>query len=241
MNPRQRRAILLLALSVIGLIAVFALVAGYVSDVRSEVDPKVTVLALSRDAPADQAITDDMVVTKEIPQRYAPATALRDRGQIIGLVPGTRLTRGSILQEGMLTAAPALQTGQRELAILVDAQTGVAGKLTPGAIVDIIGTFGGDSNRNVPASSEVVVPAARVIDVGESRLKGGGTDQTQNPEQVVPVTFGLTPKEALNVTYAESFADEVRLALRRPGDRSPLAGGETVFKRPGNASQGTGQ
>jgi pilus assembly protein CpaB len=212
-----------------------------VSDVRSEVDPKITVLALSRDAPADQAITDDMVSTKQIPARYAPATALRDRGQIIGLVPATRLTRGSILQEGMLTSAPALQTGQRELAILVDAQTGVAGKLTPGAIVDIIGTFGGDSNRNIPASSEVVVPAARVIDVGESRLKGGGTDQTQNPEQVVPVTFGLTPKEALNVTYAESFADEVRLALRRPGDRSPLSGGETIFKRPGNASQGTGQ
>lgn len=241
MNPRQRRAVLLLALSVVGLIAVFALVAGYVSDVRSEVDPKITVLALSRDAPADQAITDDMVSTKQIPARYAPATALRDRGQIIGLVPATRLTRGSILQEGMLTSAPALQTGQRELAILVDAQTGVAGKLTPGAIVDIIGTFGGDSNRNIPASSEVVVPAARVIDVGESRLKGGGTDQTQNPEQVVPVTFGLTPKEALNVTYAESFADEVRLALRRPGDRSPLSGGETIFKRPGNASQGTGQ
>jgi pilus assembly protein CpaB len=241
MNPRQRRAVLLLALSVIGLIAVFALVASYVSDVRSEVDPKITVLALSRDAPANEAITDDMVETREIPERYAPKTALRDRGQIIGLVPGTRLTRGSILQDGMLTSSPALQTGQRELAILVDAETGVAGKLTPGAIVDIIGTFNGDPDRDVAPTSEVVVPAARVINVGESRVKGGGggTDQAQNPQEVVPVTFGLTPREALNVTYAESFADEVRLSLRRPGDRSPLSSDQKVFKRPGNASQGT--
>jgi pilus assembly protein CpaB len=241
MNPRQRRAVLLLALSVVGLIAVFALVAGYVSDVRSEVDPKVSVLALTRDAPANEAITDDMVQTKEIPARYAPRTALRDRGQIIGLVPGTRLTRGSILQEGMLTSSPSLQQGQRELAILVDAETGVAGKLTPGAIVDIIGTFGGDANRNVPADSEVVVPAARVIAVGESHVKGGGatSDQAQQPQEVVPVTFALTPRESLNVTYAESFANEVRLSLRRPGDRSPLSGDEKVFKRPGNAAQGT--
>ena len=241
MNPRQRRAVLLLALSVIGLIAVFALVAGYVSDVRSEVDPKIEVLALRQDAPANEAITDSMVETREIPKRYAPATALRDRGQIVGLVPGSRLTKGSILQEGMLTSAPALQTGQRELAILVDAETGVAGKLTPGSIVDIIGTFGGDEQRGIRASSEVVVPAARVINVGESRLKGGGSDQTQNPEQVVPVTFGLTPKEALSVTYAESFADEVRLSLRRPGDRSPLDRKESTFERAGNQSQGSGQ
>src|SRR5687768_16064880 len=41
MNPRQRRGILLLTLAALGLLGVFALVAGYVADVRAEVDPKV--------------------------------------------------------------------------------------------------------------------------------------------------------------------------------------------------------
>ena len=234
MNPRQRRAVLLLALSGLGLVAVFALVASYVSDVRAQVDPKIAVLALAKDVDEHAAITDDMVRTIEVPLRYAPATALRDRGQIVGLVAGSRLTKGSILQQGMLSEAPALSAGQRELAILVDAETGVAGKIGPGAIVDIMATYAGN-DRGKKADSEVVVPGARIIDVGEARIKGGASiDQTQqqNPKSVLPVTFALTPQQSLNVMYAESFATEVRLALRRPGDRAALTGDESFYQRP---------
>ena len=47
MNPRQRRGLLLIAIAALGLVVVFVLVAGYVSDVRREVDPKVSLLALA--------------------------------------------------------------------------------------------------------------------------------------------------------------------------------------------------
>ena len=47
----------------------FVLVAGYVADVRAEVDPKVTVLALAKPAEKDKAISDDMVKTMELPRR----------------------------------------------------------------------------------------------------------------------------------------------------------------------------
>jgi pilus assembly protein CpaB len=234
-NPRQRRAVLLLILSFVGLVVVFVLVSGYVSDVRKEVDPKVTVLALRKDAPAFKAVTSDMVQEKRIPERYAPKTALRDPSQIVGFQPATELTAGSILQDGMLAAQPSLQEGQRELAILVDAETGVAGKVTSGSIVDIIATYtGNDTVRN---TAEVVVPQARIIDVGQTRVKGGGQDQP-DPQQVVPVTFALTPKQALEVQYAESYADEVRLALRRPGDVAKLRKKDEEYQRPKNAAGG---
>ena len=84
MNPRQRRGVLLLTLSALGLLGVFVLVAGYVADVRAEVDPKVTVLALAKPAEKDKAITDDMVRTKELPRRWVSKTALRDRARLIG-------------------------------------------------------------------------------------------------------------------------------------------------------------
>jgi hypothetical protein len=45
------------------------------------------------------------------------------------------------------------------------------------------------------------------------------------------VTFALTPREVLNVTFAESNATEVRLALRRPGDLGTLHKRERVFRR----------
>jgi len=173
MNPRQRRGILLLTLSALGLLGVFVLVAGYVADVRTEVDPKVEVLTLAKPAEKDKAISDDMVTTTELPKRWAPKTALRDRARLIGQVALADIPSGSVLQEGMLGSPPELATGEREIAILVDAETGVAGKISPGSIVDIVATFGGNDQEGVPAESNVVVPGARIVDVGQPELKGG--------------------------------------------------------------------
>jgi pilus assembly protein CpaB len=134
----------------------------------------------------------------------------------------------------MIGSPPELATGEREIAILVDAETGVAGKISPGSIVDIVATFGADDQEGVPPESTVVVPGARIIDVGRPELKGGNGVQEQeaDPTTVVPVTFALDPKEALTVTYAESFAAEVRLALLRPGEESELKKKERVYRRP---------
>ncbi len=236
MNPRQRRAVLLLVLSGLGLVAVFVLITQYVADVRKEVEPKIQVLALTQDATPYRSITDDMVRFVSIPERYAPPTALRDRAQLINGVAASTLTRGSILQEGMLTPPPSLETGQRESAILVDASSGVAGKITRGSVVDIIATYSAEANggaqNGATPSADVVVPAAKIIEVGTVRTRGGGTaDQTQDPQQVVPVTFALTPQESLRVSYAQTNADDVRLALRRPGDVIPLKPSEQRFQR----------
>ena len=234
MNPRQRRGLLLLVLSGLGLLAVFVLVASYVSDVRTEVDPKIKLLALSKPVKAYESVPDDAVTEITMPRRWAPRTALRDRSQLVGFVAGTDLQRDSLLQRDMLVAPPDLGPGQREDAILVDAETGVAGKIGPESVVDIVGTFEGDPERGIHPRSTVVVPAARIINVGQSQLKGGRGVQPaeSDPQEVVPVTFALTPKQQLQVTHAESFAQEVRLALRRPGDVAPLKKGETLYTRP---------
>ena len=234
MNPRQRRGILLLTLSALGLLGVFVLVAGYVADVRGEVEPKVQVLTLAKPAEKDKAISDDMISTTELPRRWAPRTALDDPARLIGQVALADIPAGSVLQEGMIGAPPELATGEREIAILVDAETGVAGKISPGSIVDIVATFGGDEQEGIPAESNVVVPGARIIDVGQPELKGGNAvqDQAADPKTVVPVTFALDPREALTVTYAESFAAEVRLALLRPGEESELKRKQRVYRRP---------
>ena len=72
MNPRQRRGLLLLVLSGLGLLAVFVLVASYVSDVRTEVDPKIELLALAKPVKAYESIPDDAVTTITMPRRWAP-------------------------------------------------------------------------------------------------------------------------------------------------------------------------
>ena len=235
MNPRQRRGLLLLVLSGLGLLAVFVLVASYVADVRTEVDPKIKLLTLSKPVKAYESIPDDAVTTVTMPKRWAPRTALRDRSALVGQVAGADFTKDSLLQEGMLIRPPELSPGQREVAILVDAETGVAGKIGPGDFVDIVATFAGDNERGVPAKSAVVVPHARIIDVGQPKLEGGRGVERQaeaDPKQVVPVTFALQPNEQLRVTYAEYFAQETRLALLRPGETTPLKKNELTYTRP---------
>ena len=234
MNPRQRRGLLLLVLSGLGLLAVFVLVASYVADVRTEVDPKIKLLALDKPVKAFESIPDDAVTEITMPKRWAPPSALRNRGQLVGYVAGTDLSPDSLLQKDMLVAPPDLGPGQREVAILVDAETGVAGKIGPDSVVDIVGTFEGQPDRGIQPRSKVVVAAARIIEVGQAQLKGGrGVQQAEaDPTEVVPITFALTPKQQLQVTEAESFASEVRLALRRPGDLAPLKKDEKTYTRP---------
>jgi pilus assembly protein CpaB len=77
------------------------------------------------------------------------------------------------------------------------------------------------------------VPNARIIEVGQPRLKGGRglQEQAADPAEVVPVTFALTPEQALVVTYAESNATEVRLALLRPGSAEELTRKQKTYSR----------
>jgi pilus assembly protein CpaB len=225
--------VLLLALAAAGLLGVFALVANYVSNVDTQVGPKVSVLVLTKDAKKNQAISDDMMTEQLVPRRWAPKSAL-DRTQVIGLVAGSDLARNSILQEGMLVSPPQLAQNEREVAILVDASTGVAGQIEHDSHVDIIAAYPGDQNGGKPNRSVVVVAGARVLNVGQPRLKNSGGVQEGNapadPTQVVPVTFALTKEQELQVSYAQSFAQDVRLALIPPGENATRALDETIFK-----------
>lgn len=209
MNPRQRQGLLLVVIAAAGLLGVFLLIANYVSGVSKQVGPKSQVLVLIKPLPAYQTVSAADLGVVEIPQKWAPTNALGAAGQALGLVSDVALPSGTELEQGMLTSQPALQPGNLEMAITVDAETGVAGQIIPGSLVDIVATYGGGSvtARN---SAQIVVADAKVLGVGQ--LTGGSASGG-----AVPVTFSLSPQDVLKVSYAESFASKVRLTLVAPG------------------------
>ena len=217
MNPRQRRGLLFLALAAGGAIAVFVWVAAYVSEVQSRVGSPVSVLVLSEPVPAFAPVSQASTTLERVPERWAPDHALRDPVELAGKVAATDLPAGAMLQEGMLIPEPAIDPGQREVAILVDAETGVAGKIQPGSIVDVFATY--ELREGADRCAVVLVPGARVVGVGRP-----ATRQTLNEsgvptqQQSVAVTMTLTPQDALKVVQAESYATEVRLGLFRVGE-----------------------
>jgi pilus assembly protein CpaB len=229
MTPRQRRGVLLLFVAGIGAVLVFSLISGYVSDVRKDVEPKTGVLVLTRAVPELQPIPPDAVALKSVPEKWVGRQALRDPSQIGSLVPNEPLPAGVELQQGMLVEPPALEKGQQEISILINADTGVAGKLKPGDMVDVLATFQPDDQTRSPASARTIIRRARIVTIGLPRAatRPGADDNplrqgnAANAQQVlVPVTFALRPTLGLRLTYAETFASEIRLSLIRRGDES---------------------
>jgi pilus assembly protein CpaB len=227
-NPRQRRGVLLLGISILGAVAVFFLVSGYVADVEAQVGPTRTAYRLTRDVPVHTSFTESMVEETAIPERYIPPSAITSRAELLGLVAAGDLTEGSLAQAGMFRPPPEVEPGQREIAILVDAETGVAGRVRPGDLVDIYATFEGDEAR--PSRSEVIVTNARIVAVGTPSEQPSGEGDGFTTDTVVPVTFALSTQESLVLTYAESFAVHVRLALVGAGDDTPVPASDRLYQ-----------
>lgn len=121
---------------------------------------------------------------------------------------------------------------------MIDAATGVAGKINPGSRVNIFATFDGRRPEDKPVS-KVIVAGAQVIDVGklsplEAKDPGSAGATSRQPGQAVPITFALDTQDAQRVAYAESFASHVRLALLAPGTQATIPPGERTYTLDGD-------
>jgi pilus assembly protein CpaB len=240
MNSRQRRGVVLLVISVLCAVAAFAGVVAVVGNARSQVGSKVTAYELTADVPAYTALSAAKVHRISVPKRWLPDTAVRDLGELQGKIAAVPLKKGSLLQSDMVADQPQLQPGQMEIAIMIDAETGVAGKITPGARVNIFATFKGKRETD-PDISKLMVADAQVIDVGEIKAFDPGTDAQRLSAQGVPITFAVDVRDAQRVAFSESFAVHVRLALVAPGDTGTPSLGDRTYTLGGDKDTGSAQ
>lgn len=222
MNSRQRRGVILLLLSVLCALGAFAGVLSVISDVESKVGPEVTAYRLKTKVAPYTPLSTDQFEKISVPERWLSKNAVTDLGEIRGKIAVTDLQEGSLLQSDMIVNQPALQPGQQEVAIMIDAATGVAGKITPGSAVNVYATFEGEREGD-PDQSRIIVTNAKVLDVGRlTALQPDENDRGREPTDAVPITFALSAIDAQRITYAESFAQRVRLALVAPGTDSTV-------------------
>ena len=227
MNPRQRRGVVLLVLAALGAGAVFLSVLSFVGDVNAKVGDLTTVVEVTEDAGAFRPITPDMLTLREVPRRWLPEGALTDARDVVGLVSATDLPAGTYAQRGMFVPRPGVAPGFREVAILVDAETGVAGKIGSGDRVDILAT--NEGAQRTGRQAQVLIENALIIDVGVPEEVQVREESGFEQGKAVPVTFALPVQDALKVAFAESFAVKVRLALRGGGDQAKVAPQQQVF------------
>ncbi|MDT0342365.1 Flp pilus assembly protein CpaB [Streptomyces litchfieldiae] len=230
MNARQRRGILLLLVSVLLAVGAFAGVLAVINDVESKVGPERTAYELAEDIEPYQEVTADQLREVSIPERYIPDSAVTDLAQIEDQVAVGPLTEGSLLQDDMLSDRPELDPGQQEIAVMIDASTGVAGKIYPGASINMYAAFrvreGEGDQAQETEVVQLMVNNAEVIEVGDLTEV---EDEDSNATEAVPITFALDNTDAQRVTFAEAFAEQVRLALVAPGDEEEIPADERTY------------
>ncbi|WP_385622288.1 Flp pilus assembly protein CpaB [Streptomyces sp. P8-A8] len=230
MNSRQRRGVILLLLSVLCAFGAFAGVLSVISDVNSKVGPEVSAYQLKSDVAPYTALSSGQFEKISMPKRWLSSNAVTDLSEVNGKIAVTQLRKGSLLQSDMMQRRPELQPGEQEIAIMIDAATGVAGKITPGATVNIYATFEGERD-GVPSQSKVIVSNAKVLDVGKLTALEPSRDGKSNSmgTEAVPITFALNTLDTQRIAYAESFAAHVRLALIASGSDSTIRPGDRTY------------
>lgn len=228
MNSRQRRGVILLILSVLCALGAFAGVLSVIDDAKSKVGPEVTAYRIRSEVAPYTALNAGQFEKIQMPRRWLSSNAVTSLRDIQGKIAVTTLHEGSLLQTDMIVDQPALQAGQQEVAIMIDAATGVAGKITPGSRVNVYATFEGKKQGD-PDQSKIIVTNARVLDVG--KLTSLEPDnKNQQPTDAVPITFALSTIDAQRITYAESFAQRVRLALVAPGSETTVPDKDRTYE-----------
>ncbi|MBF0689511.1 MAG: Flp pilus assembly protein CpaB [Cellulomonas sp.] len=225
MNPRQRRGVLFILLSVVFAVVVFFVIASYVGNVASQVGAVRTVYRLAEDTPAFAELQEGDLVADEVPARWLAPSAEVALDELVGRRIATNLLAGTMVSSDLLVPPSDLSTTEREIAIAVNQVTGVADRVRPGDRVDIYAVF-----ADVPGLAKqvrVLVRDVRVVSVRGSQVV---LDETaaSGTQAVVPVTLALEPNDALAVTYAAAFAQEVRL-VGLPAGLSNRTGEEDDF------------
>ncbi len=185
----------------------------------------VNVVVAKRDLERGEALTEELLAVRPMPQEYVHATAVHpdEFGTYLKQRLVAPLKRGEVLlpvhTEGLGNGvfSSTLKKGHRALTFEVDAVNSVSGLLRPGDFIDLIYSGkSGDGNETeftLPLLSQVQVLATD--QVLSKRAEG-----TEAERGFATVTLEVTPEEASRIIQAKR-AGSLTAVLRHPDDAQP--------------------
>jgi len=222
---RRRRAAVLLGLALLlgGLAA--SDVARREAAVDARLAPVVDVVVAAGDLEAGRELRDRDLAIRRMPARFAPAGAAAEPAELIGQKTAVPVPEGGHLAAGQLAvdagpAGAAVRRGERAADVVA---VGSAELVRPGARVDVLVTRGGEGRGGTALALEDVEVLA-VAPPPDLAAEGAGAGLPR-----VAATLRVTLRQALYLAAAQSYAREVRLLARAPGDRrraGPVTVGE---------------
>ena len=195
--------------------------------VAAEDTTRKPVVVLAHDVPPHVALTAADVTLEKL--TTVPAGSLTAIDQAVGRTPWRSLSAGTWLNEQSFDMggplARMIRPNERALAVAIDEVTGAGGQLTPGDYVDIL-LFLRQDTANPQQSAQVVLPAVRVLSVGDdlgltndgqlaSQPKSAEEALKQEQRRASARTAVLAvPEPLLNQLMLATQAGTLRLAVR---------------------------
>jgi pilus assembly protein CpaB len=202
-------------------------------EVEAAVGPLVPVVVARGEVAPRTRLRPGHLAVKQVPERFVPRDALVSPDQVIGrrvagaLAAGGYVTQGALATGTQRDRGPGgaqVRGGERSIDVAVAGGEALAG-IGPGMRVDVLVTTeprsGGAAGRTYLALQDVELLGARPA-AGSGA--GGGNGAAAHATTVA--TLRVTLREAVFLTAAQSFARELRLLVRAPGDNRtarPLA------------------
>jgi Flp pilus assembly protein CpaB len=212
---RRTRALAFLGLALVTAALAAGIADSYGSRVASGYGPLRQVVVATKSLKAESALRPVDIASglevRRVPARFAPAGALRDPREALGLAPAVGLGPGSYLVASQLRAgetgsesAGALGPSRRPVEIAVSGAEALlaTGTSVAGAKVDVIVTT--EPSGSGPGRTYVAVAAVPLLALGPG-ADGPG------PGGTAAATLALTKRQALRLIAAESFARKLTL------------------------------
>jgi len=182
--------------------------------------PRTPIVVLRKALPANTPVTEEDVLLERL--QVVPAGAFQSIDQVLGRASTRPLAAGSWLDESSFEAGGPLsrmiRPHERAVAVGVDEVVGAAGQMHPGDYVDVL-LYLREETSNPQSSAQVVLPALRVLSVGEQmglandgRPAQTAAEQKARREQAMSSSISTTRTVVLAVP--ETLASRLMLAAQ---------------------------
>ena len=202
--------------------------------IEAQVGPPVPVVVAAADLRQGQRLEEKdarrALAVRQVPARYAPPDALTAPEEAIGATLAAPLAAGGYVTAGALAApgdgadeaGSALAPGQRAVQVAVPGgeELGEAG---PGALVDVVVTSERGEGRG---RTYLALEAVELLSARPGGDPGAAAEGPAAAAVTTLATLRVTLRQAVFLAAAQTFAREIRLLPRAPGERrrgAPLA------------------
>ena len=233
---QNRRALIFFAFAILfGVAAAFtahrALESRVATAPEAPAIETVEVVITRADQSTGAVLNTAALTTVDWPKQYAPQGMFASpellHGRVLrhALAAGEPVLDGALLPEGSAGGLlSVISDDKRAVSVKVDQIIGVAGFVSPGARVDVMGTIRDLSTKDRIPYTGSVVQDVTVLAIDQKMEEA----ESGEPELVSVVTLEVEPSDAQRLIYA-AHEGRLQLALRKPSDREEVKTASVTF------------